>query len=187
MIRPDLCLDFANTRFWRGQAVPTETLNAPADLAAWAKASKAPTAREFETALGLRETIHRLFDAQAQGELPASRDLETLNAALASAPGRRTLKRGREGYEWDVDMKSGTALSLLAPVLWSAGDLLAGGARIPSASTCFSTTAVRASAAGVRWRPAAIAPRPSGTITRAARTETNKKGPRGPFRFDLGA
>ncbi|MEI6202540.1 MAG: ABATE domain-containing protein [Enhydrobacter sp.] len=126
MIRPDLCLDFANTRFWRGQAVPTETLNAPADLAAWAKASKAPTAREFETALGLRETIHRLFDAQAQGELPASRDLETLNAALASAPGRRTLKRGREGYEWDVDMKSGTALSLLAPVLWSAGDLLAG-------------------------------------------------------------
>jgi predicted RNA-binding Zn ribbon-like protein len=126
MIRPDLCLDFANTRYWRGQAAPTETLNAPADLASWAKGSKPPTAKEFETALSLRETIHRLFDAQAQGKHPAARDLDALNSALASAPARKTLKRGREGYEWDVDMKSGTALSLLAPVLWSAGDLLAG-------------------------------------------------------------
>ena len=126
MTRPDLCLDFVNTRYWRGQAAPTETLNAPADLAGWAKGSKPPAAKEFETALGLRETIHRLFDAQAQGKPPASRDLDALNTALASAPTRKTLKRGREGYEWDIDMKSGTALSLLAPVLWSAGDLLAG-------------------------------------------------------------
>ena len=126
MTRPDLCLDFANTRYWRGQDTPTETLNAPADLAGWAKVSKAPGPKEFETALGLRETIHRLFDAQAQGKAPTSRDLDALNAALASAPARRTLKRGREGYEWDVDMKSGTALGLLAQVLWSAGDLLAG-------------------------------------------------------------
>jgi predicted RNA-binding Zn ribbon-like protein len=126
MSRPDLCLDFANTRYWRGQAAPTETLNAPADLAGWARAPKAPTGKEFEAALGLRETIHRLFDTHAQGKSPAPRDLETLNAALAAAPARKTLKRGREGYEWDVDMKAGTALSLLAPILWSAGDLLAG-------------------------------------------------------------
>ncbi len=126
MTRPDLCLDFANTRYWRGQATPTETLNAPADLAGWAKMSKAPSSREFERALGLRETIHRLFDAHAQGKAPAGRDLDTLNAALSEAPARTTLKRGREGYEWNVDTKSGTALSLLAPVLWSAGDLLAG-------------------------------------------------------------
>ena len=126
MIRPDLCLDFANTRYWRGQAAPTETLNTPADLAAWAKSVRAPSSKEFDTALGLRETIHRLFDAQAQGKAPAARDLDMLNNALAAAPARKTLKRGREGYEWEVDMKSGTALSLLAPVLWSAGDLLAG-------------------------------------------------------------
>ncbi len=126
MSRPDLCLDFANTRYWRGQPTPTETLTAPSDLATWAKASKAPSPKEFERALALRETIHRLFDAHAQGKAPAGRDLDTLNAALSDAPARTTLKRGREGYEWDVDMKSGTALSLLAPVLWSAGDLLAG-------------------------------------------------------------
>ena len=35
MNRPDLCLEFVNTRYWRGQAAPTETLKAPEDLAAW--------------------------------------------------------------------------------------------------------------------------------------------------------
>ena len=126
MTRPDLCLDFANTRYWRGQAAPTETLNTPADLAAWTKTSKAPSPKEFEQAISLRETIYRLFDAQSQGKPAASRDIEALNAALAQAPSRKALKRNRGGYEWDVDARSGTALALLAPVLWSAGDLLAG-------------------------------------------------------------
>jgi predicted RNA-binding Zn ribbon-like protein len=126
MTRPDLCLDFANTRYWRGQEMPTETLNAPADLAAWAKTSRPPAAGEFDRAIALRETIYRLFDAQAQGKTLVARDLDALNQALAGAPARTTLKRGRDGYDWDVDTRSGTALALLAPVLWSAGDLLAG-------------------------------------------------------------
>jgi predicted RNA-binding Zn ribbon-like protein len=132
MSRPDLCLEFANTRFWRGQAVPTETLNAPEDLAAWAAANggpkpgKAPTRREFERAVELREMVYRLFDSEAHGKAPTSRDLAALNEALAAAPARSTLKRERDGYGWDVDMRLGTALALLAPVLWSAGDLLAG-------------------------------------------------------------
>jgi predicted RNA-binding Zn ribbon-like protein len=132
MNRPDLCLEFANTRYWRGQAAPTETLNAPEDLAAWTvaneglKAAKLPARREFERALELRELVHRLFDAHAQAKAPAARDVESLNAALAEAPARTTLKRERGGYVWDVDMRSGTALALLAPVLWTAGDLLAG-------------------------------------------------------------
>lgn len=126
MSRPDLCLDFANTRYWRGQAAPTETLNVPADLASWTKAAKAPLPKEFEQAISLRETIYRLFDAQAQGKAAGPRDLEALNTAMAQAPARTSLKRNRGGYEWDVDARSGTALALLAPVLWSAGDLLAG-------------------------------------------------------------
>ena len=91
MTRPDLCLDFANTRYWRGQATPTETLNAPADLAARIKAPKAPSPKEFEQAVALRETIYRLFDAQTQGKV-ATRDLEALNQALAQAPARKALK-----------------------------------------------------------------------------------------------
>ena len=126
MMRPDLCLEFANTRFWRGRPDPVETLTGPADVAAWAKSPKAPPVREFEQALRLRETIYRLFDAQAQSKPSGPRDLETLNEALAGAPARTTLRRIKEGYSWDFDSKPATALSILAPVLWSAGDLLAG-------------------------------------------------------------
>ncbi|HEY6983099.1 CGNR zinc finger domain-containing protein [Reyranella sp.] len=132
MIRPDLCLEFANTRYWRGQATPTETLNGPQDVIEWAtakagtKAEKGLPARDFERALALRETIYRLFDAQAQAKPAPTRDLAVLNEALAAAPARASLKRTRNGYEWEVDVRLGSAVGLLAPVLWSAGDLLAG-------------------------------------------------------------
>jgi predicted RNA-binding Zn ribbon-like protein len=132
MNRPDLCLEFANTRYWRGQDAPTETLNAPEDLAAWTtaneglKLAKPPARREFERAIEVRELIYRLFDAHAQAKVPAARDMEALNEALSEAPARTTLKRERGSYAWDVDMRAGTALALLAPVLWTAGDLLAG-------------------------------------------------------------
>lgn len=132
MIRADLCLEFVNTRYWRGQPTPTETLNGPEDLAAWSSANGGPKAAkplpspEFDRAIELRELIHRLFDAHAQGKVAPSRDIEALNHALATAPARTTLHRERTGYSWDVDFRSGTALALLAPVLWSAGDLLAG-------------------------------------------------------------
>jgi len=43
---------------------------------------------------------------------------------MAASPTRTTLKRERSGFSWDVDMRGSTALSQLAPVLWSAGDLL---------------------------------------------------------------
>jgi len=141
MNRPDLCLEFANTRYWRGQETPTETLNAPEDLAAWTtaneglKLAKPPARREFERALEVRELIHRLFDAHAQEKTPAARDVEALNEALSEAPARTTLKRERGSYAWDVDMRSGTALALLAPVLWTAGDLLAG-ARLDRVRRC---------------------------------------------------
>lgn len=131
MHRLDLCLEFVNTRYWRGQATPTETLNVAQDLVAWlaanggAKSAKEPARKEFERALELRELIHRLFDAEAQNKAPPARDLEALNGALASAPTRTTLRRERNAYGWDVDLRSGTAVVLLAHVLWSAGDLFA--------------------------------------------------------------
>jgi predicted RNA-binding Zn ribbon-like protein len=131
MSRPDLCLEFANTRYWRGQANPTETLNAPEDLAAWAAGNVAKEARplsrrEFERALEVRETIYRVFDATTRGKAPAAADLLALNEQLAAAPARSTLKRERSGFAWDVDRRTSTALAQLAPVLWSAGDLLTG-------------------------------------------------------------
>jgi len=62
-MKPDLCLAFANTRYWRGQAEPTETLNAAEDLAAWlggnvAKEARPLPRREFERAIEAREQAH---------------------------------------------------------------------------------------------------------------------------------
>ena len=132
MNRPDLCLEFVNTRYWRGQAQPTETLNAAEDLAAWtngnvSREAKPLPRREFERAIEARETIWRLFDASARGKVPAAADLLALNELLAAAPARTALKRERSGFSWDLDMRGSTALGQLAPVLWSAGDLLADG------------------------------------------------------------
>ncbi|CAN5858410.1 hypothetical protein BH11PSE3_BH11PSE3_47250 [soil metagenome] len=84
MSRPDLCLEFVNTRYWRGQATPTETLNAAEDLAAWAggnlsKDARPLARREFDRALEVRETIYRVFDAAARGKAPAIVDIEALN------------------------------------------------------------------------------------------------------------
>jgi len=131
MNRPDLCLEFVNTRYWRGQATPTETLNSAEDLSAWTTANVSKEARplarrEFDRAIEARETIWRVFDATARGKPPAAPDLEALNGLLAAAPARTTLRRERSGFSWDVDMRGSTALGQLAPVLWSAGDLLTG-------------------------------------------------------------
>jgi predicted RNA-binding Zn ribbon-like protein len=63
---------------------------------------------------------------QARGKPPAATDLEALNDLLAASPTRTTLKRERSGFSWDVDIRGSTALGQLAPVLWTAGDLLTG-------------------------------------------------------------
>ena len=133
MNRPDLCLEFVNTRFWRGQAEPTETLKAPEDLAGvdgrqW-RAAVGASRPHGESSSG-RSTCARPCTAcstpRRSDKTPAARDLAALNEALAAAPARTALRRERGAYGWEVDVKSGTALALLAPVLWSAGDLLAG-------------------------------------------------------------
>jgi len=73
--------------------------------------------REFERVIEARETIYRLFDATARGKAPAAADLETLNGLLAASPARTTFRRERNGFSWDVNMRAGTALGQLAPVL----------------------------------------------------------------------
>ena len=142
--RADLCLEFANTRFWRGRDPVTETLHGPIELLDWclangavdAAAARALRARwkqrpaqaqaVFDAAIGLRETLFPLFAAVAGGAGPAPDDLAMLNRALAAAPSRKHLRRTAEGYGWQVDLLPRAAPELLAAVLWSAGDLVAG-------------------------------------------------------------
>jgi predicted RNA-binding Zn ribbon-like protein len=142
---PDgLCLDFANTRYWRGTASPTEELQVPADLLRWCEARQmldpetlrrlrawweghpADAEAGFAGAIALREALYRIFAAVAAGALPASADLEALNAALRAAPGRMRLRPLAGAHGWEVPRQPPPGLAmLLAPVLWSAGDLLA--------------------------------------------------------------
>jgi predicted RNA-binding Zn ribbon-like protein len=125
----DLCLSFANTRYWRGTATPTDELGRPDDLLRWIeKVERLPaallrgfdrSATIFAAAIELREAIHRCFAATAAGRTP---DLTALNIALAEAPARRRVRPGG----WEIEAPAATASVLLAPVLWSAADLLVG-------------------------------------------------------------
>jgi predicted RNA-binding Zn ribbon-like protein len=126
MTRPDLCVDFANTRFWRGSASPTERLATPEDLHVWCREAGLPDVAWSEAslaeALALREAVYRLFAAAA----PAAADLALLNRALAAAPARTRLACADGRYAWDVGELDATPL---APVAWSAADLLVGNLR----------------------------------------------------------
>ena len=140
--KDDLCLAFANTRFWRGREAPTETLGGIEDLLGWlAGSAKMPAAiveaagkhfrrrapgadALFAGAIELREAIYRMFSALAASRPVAEKDLALLNRALAAAPDRETLARAEDGYAWAVTRLDMSAAGLLAPVLWSAADLV---------------------------------------------------------------
>jgi predicted RNA-binding Zn ribbon-like protein len=150
--RRDLCLDFANTLAWRGSA-PSESLHGLPDIQKWCASSgsvlagaiasdgkngtngthgtwsdrhPAEAAAIVRGAIAIRETIYRIFHAVASGNAPADGDLFDLNRALKETPARDALQRIRDAFGWRVAGKPrATASALLAPVLWSAGDLLA--------------------------------------------------------------
>jgi predicted RNA-binding Zn ribbon-like protein len=128
----DLCLSYANTRYWRGSAAPTEDLHTLDDLLRWSETTeRLPPALVqrfhrstdiFSDAMRLRETIFRCFAATASGGAPAENDLAALNAALGAAPARQRVRHGG----WDIGTPRPSAGTLLAPTLWSAADLLVG-------------------------------------------------------------
>lgn len=142
--RPDLCLEFADTRYWRGTQPPTESLHGIEDVVAWCRSmgtldEAADTAlrawwREhpqraaaaFDEAVALRESIFTVFSDASAAHAPAPDALDRLNGALASAPARANLRIADGGYVWELPAPTPDAASLLAPVLWSAGDLLTG-------------------------------------------------------------
>jgi predicted RNA-binding Zn ribbon-like protein len=142
--RRDLCLEFANTLAWRGSA-PSESLHGFPDLVswcassggllagaiegggAWAERHPAETSSIFRGAIALRETTRRIFHAVAGGGAPVDGDLSELNRALKETPARSALQHIDGGFGWLVEgIRRVTVPALLAPVLWSAGDLLTG-------------------------------------------------------------
>ena len=139
----DLSLRFANTRYWRGTPDPTEDLRTPADLLRWVEGEchlpaavlrgvradwrdHAAADAAFAEAIALREAMFRLFAALSAGGPAAAADLERLNAALQQAPARTRLQLPAEKGGWVIPTAPHSVPLLLAPVLWSAGDLALG-------------------------------------------------------------
>ena len=129
-----LCLDFANTAEWHASDQPQEKLNDISDLIAWGEAAgildeaqaraearraeEAPDAAEAELrrAIQLRETIYRIFTANALEDELAPADLARLNEALAQAMARAALRPMAGGFSWSWDAdERGVAL-----VRWAA-------------------------------------------------------------------
>ncbi|MGD9615183.1 MAG: CGNR zinc finger domain-containing protein [Alphaproteobacteria bacterium] len=141
----DLCVNFANTLWWRGSPAPTEKLSGFRDLLDWLAASQAvPTElfdcavfwadadpeaadRLFRDAISLREAIYQSLTAAALGDSATAADFARLNNAVAAAPARTRLVRRGHAYAWDIVSAELTIPLLLTPVLWSAADLLARG------------------------------------------------------------
>jgi predicted RNA-binding Zn ribbon-like protein len=146
-LRDDACLAYANTLSWRGREAPLEELDDLDDLLQWlagsavlaaevvreverrAREHAAIAAKLFTEAIALREVIYRTFSAVASGDTVSDQDLAALNRALAVAPSRDCLAPADSGYGWQIGPAPLSAATLLAPVLWSAGDLIASGRR----------------------------------------------------------
>jgi predicted RNA-binding Zn ribbon-like protein len=140
--RREMAIDYANTVAWRGSK-PEDSLLDFAGLSAWLASAKvlpqvavsglprlfasaqADPAKVWADAIALRETIYRLLHMTA-AKLPlASNDLRRLNGALTEAPARSSLEYKEQGTGWVIELRP-TAAGILAPVLWSAADLLTG-------------------------------------------------------------
>jgi predicted RNA-binding Zn ribbon-like protein len=140
--REATCLDYANTRMYRGGAAPVEQLggwaelldwiggaallsaDAAAELRGWTTAHPEQAASLFAEAIALRELVYRVFSAVASGKPVAEGDLAGLNLALTEAPPRARLARLAGAYAWRIEHARLSAPALLAPILWSAADLL---------------------------------------------------------------
>ncbi|HWB45789.1 MAG TPA: ABATE domain-containing protein [Hyphomicrobiaceae bacterium] len=137
-----LCLDYANTLAWRGRETPAESLQdfaglvtwlrqrgavdreTATDAKRWARERPAAAAKQFAQAIGLREALYRAFSAVAAGHAVPVEDFHLVQEALAQAPARSHLVCANRSFGWEVAMPSPTVPALLAPVLWSAADLL---------------------------------------------------------------
>ncbi len=140
--RRDLAIEFANTLMWRGSA-PAESLQTAGDVIAWLSANQAvPTgalddlSRWFDAhpehaatflrdAIQIREAIYRLLHGIATAATPDTADLHQLNNALRASPPRELIERTDGSYGWRIEAKP-VAPEILAPMLWSAADVIVG-------------------------------------------------------------
>lgn len=135
---PVLCLDFANTLSWRTSQKPEEKLGDYAALADWGRSAGIVSSREaramlkagepskvtLKHAILLRESIYRIFSAQAAGRRARPSDLAILNETVREATGHLQLVPEANGFAWRWRPDSGAASRVIWSVARSAAELL---------------------------------------------------------------
>jgi predicted RNA-binding Zn ribbon-like protein len=133
-----LCLDFANTLSWRTSEKPEEKLRSYMALVEWGRKAGIVSAREarallrvgspsknvWKRAIILRESIYRIFAAQAAGRRARPPDVAILNETVRDAMGRLSLVPQATGFAWRWPADSDAARRILWTVARSAADLL---------------------------------------------------------------
>ena len=94
----DLCLAFANTRYWRGSAAPTEDLKAPSDLLGWCGAHGVPAdAIARAVCAACSHPVTATIRIQPGGR--AARTTSDGTFELEVAPGRYTVSVEAPGFQ----------------------------------------------------------------------------------------
>ena len=133
-----LCLDFANTLSWRTSEKPEEKLGNYAALVDWGRKAGIINAREARAilkagnpskdfpkrAILLRESIYRIFAAQAAERRARPSDLTILNETVREALGHLRLVAEAKGFAWRWAADSATADRILWAVARSVAELL---------------------------------------------------------------
>ena len=137
-----LCLDFVNTVGSHGFEQAREKLPTYSDLVRWSKeasliddgkalellafseANPSGASKVLEEARGFRETLFRIFGALQRKQSPDQSDLGALNKALRKFPIRLEVRPQGDDFCCSREIAQIIDEWPLAPVAWSAADLL---------------------------------------------------------------
>jgi predicted RNA-binding Zn ribbon-like protein len=142
---PDaLCLAFVNTVAWRKAETPEDRLPCPFALLDWCvgtglcEADYADDLRRrwterprealtvYRRAIVLREAIYRILRSRIRSEALPDKEVRVLNRILAAGPTRVCLALKNGGFGWWAGSHRPASTDMLAPIAWSAADLLTG-------------------------------------------------------------
>lgn len=137
-----LCLDFANTVFWRLRQEPIEGFTDYSVLLKWSQeigllteaetthllqeSQKHPdkAALVLSRAIKLRESLYRIIVTTQEGSHPKNNDIEILNSELSEMLQRAALFHVDGRFVWGWKVSENEMDQMLWPILYSSSELL---------------------------------------------------------------